>query len=93
VTDNGAPPLSDEISVQFQVSVSDSFEISARSVAPDRIELRWPADVGSRYRVESRDTVNGTWKLLSEVTATGTTAAFQESVSSTATRFYRIVLP
>lgn len=93
VTDNGAPPLSDETLVQFQVSISDSFEISARSVSPNRIELSWPADVGSRYRVESRDALNGPWKLLSEVTATGTTAAFQESVSSTATRFYRIVLP
>ena len=93
VTDDGAPPMSDSTTVQLQVSLSDSFAVEARSLAPDRIEIRWPADPGSRYRVEIRDTLNSAWKLLTEVTASSTTASFQETIPAGPARFYRIVLP
>lgn len=85
--------MSDSTTVQLQVSLSDSFAIEARSLAPDRIEIRWPADPGSRYRVEIRDTLNSAWKLLTEVTASSTAASFQETIPTGPARFYRIVLP
>ena len=93
VTDDGAPPMSDTTTVQLQVSVSDAFALEARSIAPNRIEIRWSAEAGSRYRVEIRDTVTSAWTLLTEVTATSSTGVFQETVPAGPARFYRIVLP
>ena len=93
VTDDGAPPMFDTTTVQLQVGVSDTFALEAGLIAPNRIEIRWPADTGSRYRVEIRDTLTSTWTLLTEVTATAATGIFQETVPTGAARFYRIVLP
>ena len=92
-TDDGLPPLSDETTVAIQVVVSDAFAINATVISPDLVEIGWPAEVGSKYRVEYRDTLTGSWQLLTEVTATTANGRYQDHITTSPVRFYRIVLP
>jgi hypothetical protein len=53
--------------------------------------LRWEAQSGSSYRVQwKHDFSDPTWNDLGDVNASGSTAQFQDTVS-TDHRFYRLV--
>jgi hypothetical protein len=71
-------------------NVNFRFEDASVDVAGN-VTLRWEAQSGSAYRVQwKHDFSESTWNDFGDVTATGTSAQFQDTVS-TDRRFYRVV--
>jgi hypothetical protein len=69
---------------------STSFRITNVSAAGGSVTLTWESQSGVTYRVQSTDSVTGTWQNLgSTVQATGATASFTDTPA--ANRFYRVV--
>ena len=57
------------------------------------LQLAWNAQPGTVYRIEVRDSWEGSWQLLAKVTATGITATSTDTTVNRSERYYRVVAP
>lgn len=71
---------------------STAFKVLSVAPAAGSVSLTWEARDGAKYQVQSAESLTGGWvNLGSEVTATGNTATYVDSVSGVDKRFYRIL--
>jgi hypothetical protein len=95
VTDNGTPPLSATQTFQVVVQEVATPELGATLGENDAIVLTWPTQPGVRYRVEYKDSlIESSWRVLSEMTGSGSAgSAIDSSLSTRTERYYRLVMP
>jgi hypothetical protein len=69
------------------------FRILGLTVTNGSVSIQWESQNGKTYRVQSVDTLTGSWQNLgSPITATNSTTAFADTPPVEATqRFYRVV--
>jgi hypothetical protein len=94
VADDGQPALTD--SKTFNVTVVARPVIVSVNMVGDKVTVIWSAIAGKTYRVQYKDDLEAVaWTDLSpDVTASGQAASVTDSISSSAQRFYRVmVLP
>lgn len=78
INPNYAPPVS-------------AFRILNVTHANGSLTLQWEAQAGAKYQVQAAATVSGPWENVGpEITASGPTASYTESVSGLNQRFYRV---
>lgn len=90
VADDGIPSLSDTIT--FNVTVAAPLLLQGAALSDTNLVLTWGAISGQTYRVEYKDTLEGsTWNPLPpDVIATAGTAAKSDPLGPTR-RFYRVI--
>jgi hypothetical protein len=93
VTDNGAPPLSDDETFTVNVFAPATPTLSATVARDGTVTLTWPAQIGLRYWVEVRDSLTTAWQPLTELTATVSPASVSDNGAGRSERFYRLVVP
>jgi hypothetical protein len=91
VTDNGAPPLSAEMS--FTVGVVAPLQIERVALTDQMVTLTWRASPGQTYHVEYKtDLRKVAWNTFPiTITATNHQATFVDTLGAGPLKFYRIV--
>jgi hypothetical protein len=92
--DNGAPPLSDAVTVKITVQSSPPLQVTGISVYADgAVNLTWTALPGRTYRVFFKTTLDQpAWTLLTELVASGAQQSLTDDMTTDSRRFYRIEL-
>lgn len=74
------------------VSAPPAFAITSVTLASGAIVLNWPTAAGNRYQVQYKnDLAEPSWHDIGDnVTATGNSLAFTNSIANTTNRFFRV---
>lgn len=69
-----------------------AFKILNVAAAGGSVTIQWEAQAGKKYQVRYATSVNGVWlDLGDEVTATGSTASYEDIAPAGSERYYRVV--
>lgn len=70
-----------------------AFKILSVVAAGGSVTIQWEARAGMKYQVKYATSVNGTWlDLGDEVTATGSTASYEDIAPADGERYYRVLV-